>query len=296
MRCGGDHPRVADEALLNALGLPALHGDEGVRVAAHLNLVAFPGRSESPCWIEIFLAHQPVDRDPHHDGVGDDGVPAESSPGNLTGGDHADRRLNRRGGHRDLLAGPDDGFGGESESVDDQPDRLEEAAVEQFLHRPANGALGCAAETHHMAEHVRCAVGPQVGEFLGADVGDPGGHHRQQQRKQFGGRTRPDTGAVQGCVALPRRRLQWGRLGLAGIEPAERTDHILARSQQRAHLVGIGQQRGVDDGVGIHREDLVDTVGGGHPELADTDDLPNVFAHLGFRVHPAADQLELGML
>src|SRR5262245_62161563 len=59
-----DDPGVALESGLHALRLPALDRDERVGVSAELDLVACSRGTEDPWWIEVFLTHQPVHRDP----------------------------------------------------------------------------------------------------------------------------------------------------------------------------------------------------------------------------------------
>ena len=117
-----------------------------------------------------------------------------------------------------------------------------------------------------------------------------------QQRQQFGGSAGSDAGAVQAHPAVAAGRLQRGGLGLTRIEPADRADHVLAGSQQRGNLLDVGQQRRVDDGVGVGVEDLLDAVGGPHPDRPAADDVADVAAGLVRRAHPAADQFEVGVL
>ena len=47
---------------------------------------------------------------------------------------------------------------GESEAVDHQAHGLEEASVEQLLHRTAQRVFRSSAEAHHMAKHVGCVI------------------------------------------------------------------------------------------------------------------------------------------
>ena len=53
--------------------------------------------------------------------------------------------------------------------------------------------------------------------------------------------------------------------------------------------------RRVHDRVGVERADLVEAVRRRHADRADAADLADVAADLVVAVHPAADELELGM-
>ena len=87
---------------------------------------------------------------------------------------------------------------------------------------------------------------------------------------------------MQGGVAFQRGGLERRSFGLAGIEPTQRADDVLAGPKQRHHFVGIGQQGRVDHGIGVHRQDLIDAVGGDHAEWITANDLPDIPTHLGF--------------
>ena len=87
---------------------------------------------------------------------------------------------------------------------------------------------------------------------------------------------------MQGGVAFQCGRLERRSFGLAGIEPTQRADDVLAGPKQRHHFVGIGQQRRVDHRIGVHRQDLIDAVSGDNTEWITADDLPDILAHLGF--------------
>ena len=103
VRRGRHDPGIALQPGFHAFRLPALDRDEGVRVSADLDFVALPGRPERPRRIEVFLTHQPVDRDPDDHGVADQRLPVEAPPGHLARLDHPDRRVDRPGRHRHLL-------------------------------------------------------------------------------------------------------------------------------------------------------------------------------------------------
>ena len=80
-----------------------------------------------------------------------------------------------------------------------------------------------------------------------------------------------------------------------GEEPVERCHHVLARGQQPGHHGRVGHDRRVDHAVGIQGHQLVDVIGGQHPERVEPAQLAHVAAGLVGAVDPAPDQLEFGM-
>ena len=118
--------RRADDAVLGTdaahLGVEALDHDRDVGVAADLHLVALPG-AQCPCGVEVFLTHEPVHRHPHHGLAVDQGLPVELAARDLAGLDDAQRRVDRRGRHRDLLSGTHLRVGVEAHLVDDTSSR-----------------------------------------------------------------------------------------------------------------------------------------------------------------------------
>ena len=118
-------PGLLFEPGLDAFRLEALDGDRKVRIAADLHFVAFTDRPECPSGVEVFLPHQPVHRDAHDGFTVHKGFPVEPPARDLTGLDHAHRRVDGRGGHGDLLRRAHGGIGPEPESVDDTAGRPE---------------------------------------------------------------------------------------------------------------------------------------------------------------------------
>ncbi|CKO49312.1 Uncharacterised protein [Mycobacterium tuberculosis] len=190
----------------------------------------------------------------------------EAASGHLSGLNYSDRRVDRGGRNRHLLRSADLGVGGKAQPVDTQPYRLQEAPVQNFLHRSGQRAVRCAAETHHIAQHVRRSIAAQIRKLFGANKSHTGGHHRQEQREQLGDSPGPNSGAVQRRIAGLRGDFQWGGLLFTRIEPPKRSDHVLARTQQRGDFVDAGQQWRVDHRVGVQRQNVVDAVSRDHAQ------------------------------
>src|SRR5271165_5525679 len=103
MRRRRNDSRVADEAFLDGFRLPALDRGEGVRAALDLDLETLTLCAERPGRVQVRLPHQPVHPDADDNLAVHVGLPMEALTGNLSGLDHADRRVDRLGGHRDAV-------------------------------------------------------------------------------------------------------------------------------------------------------------------------------------------------
>ena len=164
-----------------------------------------------------------------------------------------------------------------------------------FCIGPRQRLLRNLAEAHDMPQHIRRLVGAQVGELLGANECHASGERREQQRKLLADATGRHAGTVQRRAALQRRLTHRCRAALARVQPADGRHHVLAGPQQRGHLIGVRHQRRVDDRVSVQCDDLVDAVGRGDTQGFDADDLSDILTRLVRGVHPAADELEIGV-
>ena len=102
---------------------------------------------------------------------------------------------------------------------------------------------------------------------------------------------------MQGDVSGHAGRFD-GRHGRAlpvRIDPADRGDHILAGSQDPHDDLVVGQQWRIHDAVGIGCQQLVNIVGGEHPDRGLTCQFAHVTTVLVGAVHPAADEIEFGV-
>src|SRR5262249_44599708 len=97
-----------------------------------------------------------------------------------------------------------------------------------------------------------------------------------------------------GARALEPRALVVG-IGVA-VEQERRRDHVLARGQQRAHLVEVGAARHVEHAVGVRRQQRIAAPGRAHTGRRGAAEVPRVAPFLLRRVHPHARELELGMI
>ena len=257
----------ADDAEVGAVvagrGVEAVHDDREVGVAANLHLVPLPFGAECPCGVEVLLTHQPVDRDADDGLAIDERLPVEFAARHLTGLEHAERRVDRPRRQRNFLRRTDFRVGVEPHLGDDHLDRLNETAVEHLLHRSRQRLVRDLAEAHDMPQHVGSFVTAQVGELFCANESHPTGERREQQRKLLADAAWRQAGAVQRRIALQRRLPDRCGAALAGVEPADGGDDVLAGPQQRGHLVGIGHQRRIDHRIGVLRgylgTDLMET-------------------------------------
>ena len=174
--------------------------------------------------------------------------------------------------------------------------RLAEARAEHVGHDARARLLGLGAEQHHVADDVGRVVRADVGELFRAHARDRRRHRRQHQREAFGDPAGMDAGAVQRRVAGRARRFEIGGLRPVGILPADRGRHALARTEDAGHDIGLGEQRRVHDAVGVDRQHGVDVVRRGHADRVAPDQLADVLARLRVGVHPAPDELEVGMV
>ena len=162
----------------------------------------------------------------------------------------------------------------------DHVHRLAEAVAEQVDHRAGRRLLRRLAEQHDVADHRRCAVGPDVRELLGAHVGNRAGQCRDHQREAFGNATRVDAGAVQGAATLGAGSLQRADVALAREEPAQRGDHVPAGGEHARNQCRVRHDRAVQDAVGFQRQQRVDVAAGGDPERLKAADVADVAAGL----------------
>jgi hypothetical protein len=71
---------------------------------------------------------------------------------------------------------------------------------------------------------------------------------------------------------------------------------ITESSSGNSSVAAPGQQRRVDHCIGVQRENIVEAVGRGHAHRRCADDLADILAALGFRMHPAAGEFQFGVL
>ncbi len=102
-----------------------------------------------------------------------------------------------------------------------------------------------------------------------------------------------DAGAVQRHAGGAADGVEPGALVGGRVEPAQRRHHVLARLQEPGHDVDVGEDRAVDDAVGVERQERLDVAGGGDPDRSPSDERADVDAVLVGRVHPAARDLEI---
>src|SRR5262249_15051885 len=93
---------------------------------------------------------------------------------------------------------------------------------------------------------------------------------------------------------LPAGGLEVGDVAGARIEPAERRHDVLARLEDAHDLLAVGDDRGVEDAVGLLREERLRVVRGDDAEAAEPAELAGVAAGLPAAGHPAAAERELG--
>ena len=292
---GGHDAGIADEARLDRLGVQLLEGGEAAGIAGDLDLEALAVGPEGPGRVEVLLPHQPVDRGRDHRLAVDRGLPGEPLRRHRPRLDRADGRVDGRGGHRHLVGGPQLGLDVEAHLVGDHEDRLAEPAAERVDHDAGAGLLGGLAEQHPVAHHVGRAVGADVGELLRPHVGDRARQGRDHEREPLGDPPGVDPGAVQGHAGLLGDGVELLALLGRRVEPAERGDHVLARLEDGGHHRRVGEDRAVEDAVGLGGQQGVDVAGGGHAQVLAAQERAEVDALLGRAVDPGPGQLELGM-
>jgi hypothetical protein len=79
------------------------------------------------------------------------------------------------------------------------------------------------------------------------------------------------------------------------VELAPGGHHARARGEDRLDLVSLELAGHVEDAVGPEGEDLVEVMGGGHPDRVEPAQLAGVDAHLVLAVDPQPDQLQPGV-
>jgi hypothetical protein len=102
---GGHDAGVPLEAGGDRLGVELLERHERAGVAGDLDLEALAARPEGPRWVEVLLAHQPVDRGGDDRLAVDQAFPSEPLRGHEPGRDRADGRVDGRGGDGDVVGG-----------------------------------------------------------------------------------------------------------------------------------------------------------------------------------------------
>ena len=120
----------------------------------------------------MLFAHEPVRADGDHRDTAHRGLPGELLGGDAAWWDRADGGVDRSGGHRNLVVDGQSGIQREAELVSDHGDRLAEAVTEDGGHHAGLGFFRCLAEQHDIADDGGRVVAPDVGELLGADMGD----------------------------------------------------------------------------------------------------------------------------
>ena len=201
----------------------------------------------------------------------------------------------RRDGH--LVARPLLAVEREAEAGREHVDRLLEAGAEDAEHRALRGHLGRLPEEHDVAHDVLGAVGADVGELLGAHVAHAARERRDHEREALGDAARVDARAVQRDAGRAARGLELRRAGArAREEPAERRDHVLARREEAPHLLGVREERRVDDAVGVEREERLDVARRARRRVGRARRArPTSRPALSGAVHEDADELELGV-
>ena len=183
--------------------------------------------------------------------------------------------------------------------MSDHVDRLEESARHHLQHRALRRDVGRLAEEHDVANHARRRVVADVGELLHAHVGDVATERAEREGKAFGDATGVLTRSVQRDAAFDTAHAASTSavrsFSSEREDVADRRHDVLARPQQREDLTLVGQHGRIHDRVGVDRADLVDAVRRDHAERADPRDLARVEADLGVAVHPAPDELEIGV-
>ena len=116
-------------------------------------------------------------------------------------------------------------------------------------------------------------------------------HEREPLRDPAG----VDAGAVQGHAGLLGDGVELLALLGRRVEPAQRGDHVLARLQDGGHHRGVGEDRAVEDAVGLGGQQGVDVAGGGHAEVVAAQERAEVDSLLVRAVDPGPGQLELGV-
>ena len=142
----------------------------------------------------------------------------------------------------------------------------------------------------------RRSVGADVGELLGADVGDRAREAGDHEREALGDAAGMDAGAVERRAALSARRFDLARVDPLRVDPAERRHDVDAGPQDPDQDLRIRHQRAVDHAVGTEREQRVDVAGRADADRRAADEGPDILAFLRFAVDPTADELELRMV
>ncbi len=183
----------------------------------------------------------------------------------------------------------------ETQLVGDHEDRLSKSRAECIGHDAGASFFGFLAEEHPVAHDVGRAVGADVGELLGAHMCDRAGQGRDHEREPFGDPARMNAGAMQCDPGPLGDGVDPSAFIGRRVEPAERSDDVLARLQDRGHDLGVGDERAVQDAVGVGGQERVDVTRRGHSDAVATDELADVDTVFGGAVHPGADQFEIGM-
>ena len=112
----------------------------------------------------------------------------------------------------------------------------------------------------------------------------------------LGDAARMDTGSVERRSAPSACSIEPFALGRRWVEPTQRGYDVLARFEQALDGVGVSHQGAVDHTVGFERQQVVDVGGRHHPDRFAPDERPHVCACLAAGMHPASDELQVGVL
>jgi hypothetical protein len=105
-----------------------------------------------------------------------------------------------------------------------------------------------------------------------------------------------DAGAVERHPRLLAHLVEPVPLAHRRVEPAEGRHHVLARLEDARHHRRVGEQRAVEDAVGLHAQQGIDVGGGSDAHGVTAYERADVGAVLLGRVDPAPDELEVGVV
>src|SRR5262249_9215160 len=118
---------------------------------------------------------------------------------------------------------------------------------------------------------------------------------REDQGQLLGHAARVDSRPVKGRPALPAGVLEVRDVQMLRVEPPQRGDDVDPAPEQRGDLRALADQRAVEHAVGCESEDVLHPLRGRDADGPDPAHLARVAIRLAVAVHPAPDQLELGV-